>query len=65
MGLVNLKDIIERYTSRRLFVFLVATGLLLAGSLSGAQWVTCAGLYLASDTGPKIAGALRRTTTEA
>ena len=54
-----LADIFERYTSRRLLVFLASTGLLLAGSLSGEQWVVVAGMYLASDAGPKIAGALR------
>jgi hypothetical protein len=51
-------DFIQRYSSRRLLVFLAATGLLAAGMVTGDQWVTVAGMYLASDAGPKMAAAI-------
>mgnify|MGYP003137382141 CR=1 FL=1 len=51
----KLQDIFTRFSSRRLLVFIAGTGLLLTESLTGEQWVTVAGLYLASDAGPKIA----------
>jgi hypothetical protein len=51
-------DFVQRYSSRRLLVFIAATALLATSMVTGDQWVTVAGMYLASDAGPKMAEAI-------
>ena len=58
MNRPQILDFVQRYSSRRLLVFIAATGLLAASMVTGDQWVAVAGMYLASDAGPKMAAAL-------
>jgi len=39
---------VERFTSRKLLVWVVASGLMLTGNLESADWVVVSALYLGS-----------------
>ena len=41
-----LDRVVERYTSRKLLVWVVASGLMLAGTLESGDWVIVSALYL-------------------
>jgi len=41
---------IERYSSRKLMVFVIATGLTLFGDVTSSDWVTVAAIYIGGQT---------------
>ena len=42
----TLDRVVERFTSRKLLVWVVASGLMLAGTLESGDWVIVSALYL-------------------
>ena len=55
-----LDKVLSKVTSRKLLVWLTATGLVLSGSLTSEDWVAVALVYIGSQSAVDLARAWRR-----
>lgn len=56
----NIDRFLDRWTSRKLMVFAIATGLALFGDLQSSDWVTIAVVYIGTQGALDIAERLKK-----
>lgn len=50
MSRAQIDEFLARYSSRKLMVFAIATGLTLFGSVTSSDWVTISAIYIGGQT---------------
>ncbi len=50
MSRAQIDQFLARYSSRKLMVFAIATGLTLFGSVTSSDWVTISAIYIGGQT---------------